>query len=620
MSLVSSRLLKRVTAGLASGMVFAGVAGVGYWVGSAARGPRSIPKANGSSGWEVTSSPEVNPIERSGTVGPVTALAPGPSASGLPGHLGASPSNTTFASARARDGTNTEDDSALFAALDRLERRMAVGMIRARDSVVALEYTAAEGPPGSRRVATGVVINSGGDVLSVRIDPPVPTSAPGAGAEKGGQMSIVAQDASGGRHFVSWVASDPESGLTLLRIAPRAVPPIQIAAEEPTLGSQVFVVGNPFGLGHSVSRGHIAGLDRALKLGTHQLGGLIQVQAPLYPGDSGAVVANLRGQLIGLIRSGLAIPITSNDRAERDNDFGFALPARDVLWVVDQLRARGRVDRAYLGVRLEPTTGIAAPRDPSITGSKELPGETFLLEGAILQEVLAGTPAALAGLKAGDTVIAIDGRPVRSSHDLTDRLDRLPSQTGIRLEVVRGRGPERQRLTVQLRTCSRPDMEEQAVRSPAASSLVGQPKSPRPTQIGPSLFPVVSVPPPLLAPVAVVPKAIPAPVLTASAVITPVTGAPLSSAPVPPGVETKAVQVKARAHTEVQKSAALEIPAPARSHLRSPVPPLQPEELKLTLPPAVADRLQQLERRLEKLERQSVPVSEPRQASSAHSP
>ena len=147
---------------------------------------------------------------------------------------------------------------------------------------------------------------------------------------------------------------DPETGLTLLRITPRAVRPIQIADSEPTLGSQVFVVGNPLGLGHSVSRGHIAGLDRALKLGSHQLGGLIQVQSPLYPGDSGAAVVNLRGQLLGLIRSGLAIPATANDRTEHDNDFGFAIGARDILWVADQLRSRGHVDRAYLGVRLEP--------------------------------------------------------------------------------------------------------------------------------------------------------------------------------------------------------------------------------------------------------------------------
>ena len=130
---------------------------------------------------------------------------------------------------------------------------------------------------------------------------PLDKSAPDAGTGASeARMSIVAQDASGRRHQASWVAGDPESGLTLLRIAPQTVRPIQIAVDEPMLGSQVFVVGNPFGLGHSVSRGHVAGLDRALKLGSRQLGGLIQVQAPLYPGDSGAVVANLRGQLLGL--------------------------------------------------------------------------------------------------------------------------------------------------------------------------------------------------------------------------------------------------------------------------------------------------------------------------------
>ena len=94
--------------------------------------------------------------------------------------------------------------------------------------------------------------------------------------------------------------TDQESGLTLLRISPRVVRPIKVATERPALGSPVVVIGNPFGLGHTVSRGHIAGLDRALKLRSRELGGLIQVQAPLYPGDSGAVVANFRGQLLGL--------------------------------------------------------------------------------------------------------------------------------------------------------------------------------------------------------------------------------------------------------------------------------------------------------------------------------
>ena len=281
------------------------------------------------------------------------------------------------------------------------------------------------------------------------------------------------------------MAADLETGLTLLQIAPRAVRPIQIAAEEPTLGSQVFVVGNPFGLGHTVSRGHIAGLDRALKLGSRQLGGLIQVQAPLYPGDSGAVVANLRGQLLGLIRSGLAIPATAKDRAERDNDFGFALAVRDVLWVADQLRARGHVDRAYLGVRLEPVAAAATLRQQPEADSHPVPDVDALLEGALLLEVMAGTPAALAGLRAGDVIVAVDGQPVRSSPDLTDRLDRLPAQSMIRLDVVRGRGPQRQQMTLALRTSSRTEAGTQAGLVPCSRFIRG-PAGDRPRPSRPS--------------------------------------------------------------------------------------------------------------------------------------
>ena len=81
--------------------------------------------------------------------------------------------SSSHSATRGHDDREGSDESALFAALEQLERQMSAGMIRARDSVVALEYTAREGPPGSRRLATGVVINSRGDVLSVRIDPSV---------------------------------------------------------------------------------------------------------------------------------------------------------------------------------------------------------------------------------------------------------------------------------------------------------------------------------------------------------------------------------------------------------------------------------------------------------------
>ena len=210
---------------------------------------------------------------------------------------------------------------------------------------------------GTRRGATGVVINNRGEVLSVRIDPPAAAPLDHGRAKSNDRGAGLRRPL----HSVRWLAADPETGLTLLRLPSRAVRPVRTATDGPNLGSQVFVVGNPFGMGHSVSRGHVAALDRALELGLRQLGGLIQIQAPLYPGDSGGAVVNLHGDWLGLIRSGLARPrsvstsesdaspgappphsnstaslspaVSPNDvpffRPERDTDFGFAIPARD---------------------------------------------------------------------------------------------------------------------------------------------------------------------------------------------------------------------------------------------------------------------------------------------------
>ncbi len=210
----------------------------------------------------------------------------------------------------------------------------------------------------------------------------------------------------------------------------------------------------------------------------------------------------MRGDWLGLIRSGLAIPGSGSGRSaepgsttslpssaepagfstsmaltdmipgrlERDNDFGFAIPVRDVLWVADQLRAHGRVDRAYLGVRVQPGSAAELPaQSQSLTeaAAKSEPG-TVDSEGAILHEVLAGTPAAAAGLRPGDTIVALDGRAIRSTHDLTDRLDRIPARTTIVLSVIRGLGPGQQRISLSVQTASRPDPPRLASQAPAS--------------------------------------------------------------------------------------------------------------------------------------------------------
>ena len=527
--------------------------------------------------------------------------------------------------AGVQDGNNRTDLSPesggdeLFAAWDRLERRIASVMARARESVVALEYTAADEPAGTRRVATGVVINNRGEILSVRIDPPSPRPGPGKGKNL---APIVARDFQGRGHAAQWIAADPETGLTLLRVSPRAVRPIRCATEEPKLGCQVFVVGSPFGMGHSVSRGHVAGLDRALELGNSQLGGLIQVQAPIYPGDSGAAVVNLRGDWLGLIRGGLAVPGSGSDteteststaeppasvsrpdsadpndelsstaaiRSEPDTDFGFAIPTRDGLWIASQLRTHGYVDRAYLGIRIAttPITTAAGPQVSATNGPGDpdnAPASSVAAGGgAQVRDVIADTPAALAGLRPGDRIVALDGQPIRSHHDLIDRLDRIPARKAITMSIIRGEDSTARTIEVGLKTASRPRpsptspsaITAHPAETSSTSARANVPVTPTASRTNP---PSPTVPAPASVPgtptAPSVPRTDPAP------------GALASPRPVDPdhGLSDRAKPL---------------------------TPALSPSlnDLRLNLPRAFVERLEKLERRLEKLE--TVPPPTP---------
>jgi|GEM_PF-1580430 len=331
--------------------------------------------------------------------------------------------------------------------VDAMERVVAEAIARARESAVALEYSSATSPGGARRVASGVVVGDNGEVLSVRIDPPSAASP------------IVARVASGRRQPAHWVAADPETGLTLLRIEPGTTRPATPSTRGARLGMPLLVIGNPFGLAHSVSRGFVSGLGRRLDLSPRQLGGLIQVDAALHPGDSGALLADLHGAWIGVIRSGLATPDEDDRRARGDehHDLGFAIPAADALWVAGQLRDRGRVDRAYLGVTMDHAAASAA--STSSTGGGPDAAAPVVATGAVLGRVLADTPADRAGLKTGDRVVAIDGQTVRSPYDLTDRLDRTPADADVTLDFVRGDGPAARVKRLTLRASRRPPIE-----------------------------------------------------------------------------------------------------------------------------------------------------------------
>jgi len=338
----------------------------------------------------------------------------------------------------------SEIDPRSAAIVEAIDRRINESIALLRDSAVALEYAGAESPNGTRRVATGVVVSHRGDVLSIRIDPPKQSSP------------ILARDASGGRHPVHWVATDVETGLTLLRIDPSIAKPVRPCVRQPKQGNQVLILGNPFGLRHSVIRGQISGLDRRVDVGLRPLGGLIQIDASLHPGDSGALVADLRGEWIGLIRSGLATLEADGEVRTFDHNLGFAIPAVDALWIAEQLGQRKRVDRAYLGVRLN--------LDPVDHPT-----------GAILDGVVSDSPADQAGLQAGDRVVAFDDYAIHSASDLTDRLDRTLANSDATLVVVRGSRSDRYKV----HTSKRPPLVPTPPRTTSSKRPDDEPTSTR---------------------------------------------------------------------------------------------------------------------------------------------
>jgi serine protease DegQ len=224
-----------------------------------------------------------------------------------------------------------------------------------------------------------------------------------------------------GRSFDAEVIGlDPDTDLAMVRIEADDLRALPLAdSNQLRVGDFVVAVGNPFGLGQTVTSGIVSALGRAGFRGL-EFQNFIQTDASINPGNSGGALVNLRGELVG-INSAIFTPSGGNV------GIGFAIPSVMARYVMDQLAEYGEVRRGTLGIFVQDLTA-------------ELAGAFGVgnARGALVSEVVENSPAQRVGLMAGDVVTSIAGYPVRNMQDFYNVEGQLPIGEEMKLEYLRG--------------------------------------------------------------------------------------------------------------------------------------------------------------------------------------
>jgi S1-C subfamily serine protease len=203
---------------------------------------------------------------------------------------------------------------------------------------------------------------------------------------------------------VKLLGADIATDIALLEVEPDNLNAIRFAdSDQLRVGDYVLAIGNPFGLGQTVTSGIVSALGRT-GLNVEGYEDFIQTDASINPGNSGGALVNLKGELVGL-NTAIIGPAGANV------GIGFAVPSNMARAVMAQLAKYGEVRRGRIGL----TTQDVSPDASNAPGSRPD-------HGAVVVEVAPDSPAAKSGLKRGDVVLSVNGRPVRSSADLRNQI------------------------------------------------------------------------------------------------------------------------------------------------------------------------------------------------------
>ena len=215
------------------------------------------------------------------------------------------------------------------------------------------------------------------------------------------------------------VGSDPDTDLAVLKIEAEKLPAITFAADEKlNVGDVVLAIGNPFGVGQTVTQGIVSALGRN-HLGINTYENFIQTDASINPGNSGGALIDANGNLIG-INSAIY------SRNGGSMGIGFAIPASIAKQVMEQIAVNGSVTRGWIGIEAQDIT-------PELAESFKLKQAS----GSLIAGVLQNSPADLAGLKAGDILLAINNKPVLDSSGMLNIIAALKPNDKAELKIAR---------------------------------------------------------------------------------------------------------------------------------------------------------------------------------------
>ena len=217
-------------------------------------------------------------------------------------------------------------------------------------------------------------------------------------------------------HTATVVGTDPRSDLALIKVDGGGFPYVKFSDEAPRIGEWAIAVGNPFGLGGTVTAGIVSATGRDIGRGGDDY---IQIDAPINRGNSGGPTFDTQGNVMGV---NTAIFSPSGGSV----GIGFDIPAATAKTVIVQLKDKGHVTRGWLGVQIQPVTSEVA----DALGLKQA-------AGALVTEPQSGSPAAKAGVKAGDVIVSIDGTSIKDSRELAQRIGIMSPGSSIRLSVIR---------------------------------------------------------------------------------------------------------------------------------------------------------------------------------------